>query len=459
MSVEIKPLGELELWNRPGAGHVAPWVVGSVVVAAFLSVVIAGAAAWTLWRIGGSSELYDRTWFQGLPPFAMAAALTVVFVPDGSVSRFMRLAVLLPVLHAIALVFALFHIPGLEMPELEQRTPMLASLPVEALFFGGLAIMLALARVLGGRREWAHAFVMLALANVLLFGLWLPVFAQLASITGRTDYGWYETFTPTLERLRDPGWLPVLAFGPPLLLASLYTLLAIRAPRWTRRLRAWVVAAVIWLFGGALLARYRSDHGSFLVHDNFMHGLLAAAALAIVGTSTLAISTWLIGRRELRRLATEPHRKQAVIDDEDGEVIACMQITSWLRGPRMWMRSFIASANGELVRVPSGACLATAVPRISSALRTGEAVVVIGRRDPVVLGGFVEREVGESPFRSVTMTVPGPSGILVGRDEPVSTPIESMLLTAWRPSVAYLLIMLAIAVPSLLGLVVDSSGR
>ena len=72
-----------------------------------------------------------------------------------------------------------------------------------------------------------------------------------------------------------------------------------------------------------------------------------------------------------------------------------MQITSWLRGPRMWMRSFIASANGELIRVPSGAALATAIPKISSAMRAGEAVVVIHRDDPIVLGGFVEREVGE----------------------------------------------------------------
>ncbi len=459
MSVEVKPLGELELWNRPGAGHVAPWVRGSVALAAVLSVVVAGAAAWTLWRIGRPHDLHDKTWFQGLPPFAMAAALTVLFVPDGSVSRFMRLAVLLPVLHMIALVVALLYVPRLDMPQLAERTPMLASLPVELVFGCGLVLMLAIARGIGGRREWAHAFVMLALANVLLLGLWLPILASFASTHDATGFGWSETFMPTLRRLEDPGPLPLIALAPPLVLATLYTVLAIRAPALTRRIRGWVIAAMVWLFGGAVVARYRSDHGAFLIHDNFVHVLLATIGLAIIATCTLAVVTWLAGRRELRRLATEPHRKQGVIDDEGEGVVACMQITSWLRGPRMWMRSFIASANGELIRVPSGAVLATAVPKISSAMRAGEAVVVIHQRDPIVLGGFVEREVGESPFRSVTMTVPGPAGILVGRDEPVSTPIESMLLTAWRPSVAYLLIMLAIAVPSLLGLVVDSSGR
>jgi hypothetical protein len=118
------------------------------------------------------------------------------------------------------------------------------------------------------------------------------------------------------------------------------------------------------------------------------------------------------------------------------------------------MRSFVANTSNELLCVPSGATLATALPKISSAMRTGEAVVVLSKRDPITLGGFVERQVGDSPFRATLMTVPGPTGITVGRREPMSTPVEGMLLTAWRPSVAYLLILLAIAVPSLIGLVV-----
>jgi len=72
-----------------------------------------------------------------------------------------------------------------------------------------------------------------------------------------------------------------------------------------------------------------------------------------------------------------------------------------------------------------------------------------------VLGGLVECDVGDSPFRATRMTMPGPGGIVVGRTEPISTPVETMLLTAWRPCVAYLLILLAIAGPSLIGLVVS----
>lgn len=450
MPDDIKPLGELELWNRPAAGQVAPWVRVAVALACVLGVVVVGAAAWTLWRIGyygGYLHRVNKDTFIALPTFLMGIVVIIVALPDGSVSRYMRLAVTLPMIHAVALVVALCVIPHLDLA-LGDRTPMMSTLPVLPSFVVGLAVFIGLARAIGGRREWAHAFVMLALAFVLLLGLWLPLSSMLQS---KIDE-WGHYFEATRRELMDaPIPFAVLALVPPLLGASLYTLISVRAPAVTRVVKAPISLGLFVMLCAGIVARYRADNGAFLIHDNFVHLLLAAVAIAIVATTTLAVTTWFAGRRAMRGLAADA--RAGAITDEDSEIVACLQITSWLRGPRVWMRSFVANTSNELLRVPSGATLATAVPRISSAMRTGEAVTVISKRDAITLGGFVEREVGDSPFRAVKMTVPGPSGITVGRRDPISTPLESMLLTAWRPAVAYLLILLVIAAPSLIGLV------
>jgi hypothetical protein len=324
---------------------------------------------------------------------------------------------------------------------------MMHSMPVLLWFGVGLALFLVLGRAIGGRRDWTHAFVMLALAYVLLLGLWLPIAAR---VPVRVDI-WGEHFKATRWWLEEsPETIAAFALVPPLAVAMLYTLIKLRRPALLPGLL--VAVAVVALFACSVLARIDANNGAFLIHDNFVHLLLAAVAIAIIAVNTLAFTTWLAGRRTARQLAYD-HRDAAVSDD-DSEVVGCLQITSWLRGPRLWLRSFTARTGGEELPIPSGANLATAMPKISSAMRSGEAVVVLSKSDPITLGGFVERDVGDSPFRSVKVMVPGPAGITVGRREPMSTPVESMLLTAWRPSVAYLLILLAVAVPSLAGLLV-----
>lgn len=448
MASDIKPLGELELWNRPGAGQVAPWVRAVVALGALLGVVVVAAAATTLWHVLHVGERVDDQ-FVALPTFLMLTTVLVVTLPDGTLSRFVRLAVALPPIHALALAVGTIAVLGDIPASLIERTPLLEALPVLPAFALGLAGFGVLGVAIG-RREWAHALVMLALAYVLLLGLWLPIAAV---VPVRTDeLGLHATVTRELLR-EQPAGVACFALIPPALLAIAYTVLAVRMPEHARRLRVPIAAAVAVVFGISVVSRVTANHGAFTVHDNFIHLLLVAIAIAIVATLTLAVSTWSVGRRAVRDLARGELRAGRVTDD-DSEVVACMQITSWLRGPRLWMRSFVANTASELVSVPGGAALATSVPRISTAIRTGEAVVVLGKRDPIVLGGLVERAVGDSPFRATTVMVPGPTGITVGRAEPVSTPLESMLLTAWRPAVAYLLILLVVAVPSLLGLVV-----
>ena len=446
---DIKPLGELELWNRPAPGEVAPWVRVVVFVAAVLGVLVVGAGAWTMWGFGGRDLQLQtpRAHYAMVPTFLMATLVVITWFPDGSVSRFLHLAVALPVIHAAALVVALFYIPGLDLA-IGDRTPMLEYLPVVPWFALGLVVFAGLGRVIGGRREWAHAFVMLALAHVLLLGLWLPLAAHLPTTTDPWGYWARETLK---QLARDPLPVAVLMLVPPFVAAVLYTLVAVRAPRLGRALRVPIAIVLVALFLASVWARVYANNGAFLIHDNFIHLLLAAVAIAILATGVLAISTWSAGRRALRRLT---EAREGGISADASDVVACLQITSWLRGPRLWMRSFVASSAKEMLLVPSGATLATALPKISSAMRTGEAVVVLSKRDAITLGGFVERDVGDSPFRAVKMTVPGPSGITIARREPMSTPFESMLLTAWRPAVAYLLILCVVAVPTLIGLVV-----
>lgn len=444
---DIKPLGELELWNRPAPGEVAPWVRWVVFLASVCGVLVVGAAAWTLWRLGG--HLHGHRDFIALPTFLMAITVVMLFLPDGTVSRFVRMAVALPLVHAVALVVALFWVPQLDLATLGDRTPMMEAMPVVRWFGLGLVLFVGVARWIGGRREWAHAFVMLALAYVLLFGLWLPIAAD---VPVRIDeWGFHTPRTRALLE-SSPEPIAVLYLAPPFIVAALFTLLAVRAPKVSQALRVPIAIAVVVLVFVAVWARVFANHGAFLIHDNFIHLLLAAVAIAIIATGVLAISTWSAGRRALRRLT---EAREGEISDDASDVVACLQITSWLRGPRLWMRSFVASSAKEMLLVPSGATLATALPKISSAMRTGEAVVVLSKRDAITLGGFVERDVGDSPFRAAKMTVPGPSGITVARREPMSTPFETMLLTAWRPAVAYLLILCAVAVPTLIGLVVS----
>jgi hypothetical protein len=449
VTVDIKPLGELELWNRPDPGAVAPWVQAAVALASILAVVVVATAAVVLWHLDGIDSGYDRTWFHRAPPVYMAFVLGLIFVPGGSVSRVVRLAIALPVVHAIALVVAMFWVPHLDLPRIARTVPLYDSIPVGWVFVGMLVLTVGIARLVA-RREWVQMMVMIALANLLLLGLWLPI---AAGISSRHNY--LGPWTPTLAYLKSTGGaasLLAFALGPPLLVATLYATLSVRAPAFMARLRNVMISGLILLLAGAVVARARGDGGAILIYDNFMHVVFAVLMVAIVSTVTLSVATWFSTRRTARKLASDA-RRATISDDDEGDVVACVQITSWLRGPRVWTRSFIARLGDAELLVPGGARLATPVPLISSAMRLGEAVVVLRRGDEVVLGGFEEREVGDDPFRTMRLTMPGAAGITIGTPQPVTTPLQSVGMMAWRPSVAYLLITIVVAVPVLVGLV------
>jgi hypothetical protein len=429
----------------------------AVVFSSLLTVALVGLGTYELARAGAPlDEWTSMVVFEGsekhvIPALLVAVVLGLSAMPDGTTSRWMRLAVLLPITHAVALVIVLISLPHLDLPALDDHVPFLESLPVMPWFVSGLGLVLALAWAIGGRREWVHAFVMLALAFLLLFSLWLPIASVIPVHTG----DWGNTYQPTLDFLAEnPASVATLAIAPPFAIAAIYTALAIRTPRLVRALRIPIIVVLSIVCLTSLELRQDARQGAFAVHDNFTHLLLAAVMLAIVATVTLSLSTWLTGWLDLRRLARGGRPREFAVSDDDSDAVATMEITGWLRGPRMRTRSFIASDGHEELRVPAGAKLVTAVPKWSSVMRTGEQVVVVTKRDRLRLGGLVARHVGDSPFRSHEITDLGPE-LRVARAEPISTPVESMLLTAWRPSVAYLIILVVAAAPSLLGLFVN----
>jgi hypothetical protein len=449
VTVDIKPLGVLELWNRPSAGELAPWVRVAVAIGCVLGVVMIAASADVLWRMDGYNTGLNKDWFRKAPPIYMMIALAVVFLPGSTVSRWVRLAIGLPILHAIAMIVALVWVPSLDMPVVDDHTPMMRTLPPVIAFAGMLGLTVMLASMIGGRREWGHALVMIALANLLVLGLWLPIAAAVwarPTMPG-ADFQWQVAF----DAVSSPRPLILTVLAPPLIVASLYTWMSLRAPRFAQRARNTIIVLLTLLFVFAVVSRVRNYRGAFLIYDNFVHVVLAVVMVAIVATVTLAVATWSTSRRTVRRLA-EQRARTGVIDDDGDDVVACMQITSWLRGPRLWTRDFIARVDDNELVVPGGARLATEVPLVSSVMRIGEAVVVLKRGDVVKLGGFVDRQLGEDPFRSTTVTVPGPAGIVVGSERPVATPMQSMGMTAWRPSVAYLMILIVVGIPAIAGL-------
>jgi hypothetical protein len=81
-------------------------------------------------------------------------------------------------------------------------------------------------------------------------------------------------------------------------------------------------------------------------------------------------------------------------------------------------------------------------------LHVGEAVAVLRRGDRVVVGGLVVPE-ADHPFRSSSALVPGPAGVVVRRHDDPGDGFTTAALVVWRPCVAFLAIMTAVAIPGL----------
>ena len=92
-------------------------------------------------------------------------------------------------------------------------------------------------------------------------------------------------------------------------------------------------------------------------------------------------------------------------------------------------------------------------PQSTTLLRTGESIPTLRPGDRVALAGYVHIT-SPGPFRSTSAPIPGEGGITVRRvgagDERCG--LGNVALELWRPSVAYLVICVACALPGLAGL-------
>ena len=438
--------------DRANAGSPSGWVKYVVVFALVATVAIAVIGPRLFWTYYGMQTGFSGFWFCNGLVFVIGAGLLVALVPRLGPSRWLGLIVALPIVHALAMGLAWAAWSSMNNPMGGYR----ASRLIEAMPIGttiqlvGLVLVATSWLVARGRRgEWGHTLVMLALASVLLLGLWLPIasalwcwFDPLPALWERTE-GWKDSWQVT-HRLFS------LVVLPPWLAATAFTALAVRRPARLSPLsrRIWVGLAVLF----CLAVRCRLDHTepTLIVYSNFMHVLLAVAFVSLIAIAWLAL-----------RLALRSHRAAAVlrddqtlrgevvgpVDDAD-QVVAHVELTSWLRGPRALLRGFrLRIAGGEVV-IPGGAW-ASPLTASTTRLALGESQAVLCAGDRVVVAGM-ELAGGAQPFRGTARWVAGTTGIWVGAPGPQARSLDHLMLALWRPCVAYLLILIGVAAPALI---------
>src|SRR5262249_39197043 len=197
------------LWKRPGT--LPPRVVVVVALACVLVIVAALVGPHMLWThtncrgacyvmeacddcTGGFKIEHIDRWslLYGLA-IGLAAWIAVSFVPPFRWSRWLRVTVLLPgvPLIVLAVVWERWPVLAPMLPGLDDA-PLVDALPIGWVLIAALAWSAAAGWLAARRRgrEWLHASVMIALVDLLLVGLWLPIAASLRWAMVDHHYAW-----------------------------------------------------------------------------------------------------------------------------------------------------------------------------------------------------------------------------------------------------------------------------
>jgi hypothetical protein len=448
---EAFDLEVLAMWRRP-AGTLDPWVRAVVGFAGVLTIAIAGIGARS-WNAHNSGAAHIRPfWIHNALALALALWIAATLIPSWRLSRWVRMAVLLPVAHVIAMV-AVWKLWGwLSLRTASSVQMVIYRVPIAATIAiaGGLLVAGAWLVTRGRRREGVHAAVMLALVQLLALGLWLPIGSRIwCRIAGWQDYSF------ALNGLEHPLSVAAFLLVPPFVVALGFTAVAMRRPHAIQAASSQLVFLMVGLFVSACVCRMGGPEGPFLVFINFVHVLCAAAVLAVGAMATLGVTTWLRDRHARRALASErsPRTGMVIDDPELPGIVASIETTSWLRGPRPVVHAFTVATKTGNLRVPAGACWVAPLPALTTQLRADEAMVALRSGDRVVLAGYVDAD-PTHPFRDSAAPLPGPGGILVGRPDDQRYGLANIALTLWRPCVAYLLILVAAGAPAIAGALV-----
>jgi hypothetical protein len=455
---ELRELDVLDAWRRP-PGTLDRWVRWAIAIAAAATLALPIAGARVLWLQGESFTLMhgeydwrgigDPFWFKNGLAILAGFWLALGFLPAFRLSRFMRLAIVLPIAHltivAVAWPVWLYVLP--EMPRVERWDGIGQVTPFSLVLVAQLAVCSLAAWWIARRRRdasFAHAFVMVALVDLLVLGLWTPVASWFAC------HGTHEAqINPDLA-MHHPARLVASVVAPPLLAAIAYTALAIRRPDAAHRHRVKLAGIVVALLVLACGLRYDATPASRVVYANFIPIMLVAMVVTCLALVGLAVGLWHRARCARERLARDASAVDGIVaaDDADEPVVGCLEIASWLRGPRPLVRAFVVRTAAGDVPI-HGVHLAPIIPASTTALRVGESLPLVRTGDRIVVAGLVAADGG--PFRASAAPVAGPDVLVAPQELPVFG-LADIALGLWRPALAYLAILVAVAGPALMAL-------
>jgi hypothetical protein len=422
-------------------GRLAPWVRLVVALACLVTAGLVAVVTQSLWDLGLVAP--HASWVRWFPPLVVAAALLLAFVPPWRLSRFARLAVVLPGLHLVMFLgaYVIWLVVAPDFPRLTEANPLPRQLPL-GIAIAGIAVACAGGALVAvrRRREWAQGFSMLALSYLLLLGLWLPIACAAGT---KADH----TASYALPLLLPPKVL-LRVMLPPFLVGFAFTILAMRWPAQVTLARRAVIVAIGTLLLAAVGTRAPVSFRAAQMYVNFVHILAAAAIVAIGAIATLAAMT-------VARAWPGTEREGAirgVIGSDAPEAIALYEVTSWLRAPELVQRPFVVETASGAIPL-SGCRIVAPMPRMLTRLPVGTSAAVLGPGDRVALVGLSRTAGAGGPFR--TGVVETSSEVIVRPATYVPQRFADLALAIWRPCVAYLLIATAVALPAMASLLTD----
>jgi hypothetical protein len=288
--------------------------------------------------------------------------------------------------------------------------------------------------------EWLHGFIMLALCELLLVGLWVPISC---AVWSGGENPWWTYSEPVVVDIAPRVALSVV---PPTLVALGFTALALRRPGLVLASRRVVIAVVLALLGFAMIARANAGAREMVMYSNLVPLLLTGMVVAIAALIFFGIALAVGYHRGQRALRRQRRTEGVIVDDDDAPAFG-FEITSWLRGPRIVQRPFAVSITGATIPV-RGAHLIAPLPAATTQLEIGETYAVLRPGDRVTIAGH--GHASGDPFR--TSAAPLAGELFVAPCERTGSAFTHVALAMWRPCVAYLLIVVAVAIPALAAL-------
>jgi len=403
----------------------------------------------SMWEVAEPATHMSRFIVCDALPLALVLIVLAAYLPAWRLPRLMRVAVLLPLIHlgmllVVAQLWSLLRADMTTLPPASETdlSPQVYQAAIAAPSFQllGLAFAAIIVIAIAIKRrhgEWAHAMVMLTLATLLLIGLWLPLVSLMWNGSSDSLTMWRQLQAVAA----DPSRFIAVVVVPPALVAIAITAVAFRAPSLFARVRrGGAIAAKVALVLVVSIQLNTADRAAVLYLQH-SYIILFAIVLAILALANLILITWLRSWLAYRKLQTLTSHT-GVVTSDDGEV-AVFEIASWLRGPRIVTRAFSVTTNRGIVPVTGAAVLAH-VPATTTGLAIGETAQILAPGHHVVIATRSETASGH-PFRAMDVT----NVLLVA---PVGTrpyTFADIALVAWRPAVAYLAILIAVALPGL----------